>query len=151
MPLSLGALAQKQAQDDDKQDEAHGRLRETLNALQLRVGSMEQAQVANVLRFTRIETTPPAVESLSFTWKTVIAMVVVAVGGATSQLALNASLRNDVLAALAANSKTQDERYSAQQKSIDDMRKEFRLLQMNVTDFMLNGRRSKPSTERTDR
>ncbi len=38
--LTLGALVQKQAQDDEKQDEAHGRLRETLNALQLRMTSM---------------------------------------------------------------------------------------------------------------
>ncbi len=153
MPLSLGALQQKQAQDDEKQDEAHSRLREDYNSLRLRLTSMEAAQVANNLRFASLENTKPTIESLSFTWRTVVAVVVVAVGGAGSQWAINQSLRSDVLEAIRRNAQVQDERYTAQNKSIDDMRKEFRLLQMNVTDFMLNGRRKQviQPTDRSER
>lgn len=149
MPLSLGALQQKQEQDDKTHHDAHKRLRQDLESLERRVTSQEAAQVANGVRFTKIESTPLDVGNISFTTRTVIAIVIAAVGLASAQWALNANLRSDVLAAIQANSKFQDDRATIQQKSIDDMRKEFRLLQMSVTDYMINGKRAKPTTDRS--
>jgi septal ring factor EnvC (AmiA/AmiB activator) len=147
---TLGMLQQEIEQNHDSCEDSHTRLRADYRSLEARVIALAAQQVACDLKLTnldakitQIETRPTDLMRLRFDTKTVLAVVLAALIMGAGQWGLNTTLKTDVLSAIQTNAEKQDSRYAEQQKFNDDMKKEFRLLQMNVTDFMINGKRQK--------
>ena len=88
-----------------------------------------------------MESTPVDATKLTFSSKTLIAIVVAAVTVVSSQWLSYSSLKSEMQKAVTESMTAQDAKFAAQEKSIDDLRKEFRLLQLNVTDYMINNKR----------
>lgn len=66
---------------------------------------METAQVANALKFAKIEATPTDVTKLHFAAPVVVSIVIAALAVAGGQWAMNATLKADVLKAIDQQSK----------------------------------------------
>ena len=126
----MGAVLQMVDQNHRMAEEGHHRLRTDWRALERRVESLEAQTRASDVRFTKIENSPPPdVTKLQFTARTVVAIVVGCVGLAAGQIVLNTKLEANLKAQIEQNAKVQDERYSSQKSSTDELRKRFELLQ----------------------
>ncbi len=105
MPITTGALQQQIEQNDEKHEDAHKRIRLDIRELERRVDDGEREHRKLVEKVTRMESTPTDVMKLQFTSRTVAVIVAGALGLASAQWALNASLRSDVLRAIDGQSK----------------------------------------------
>jgi hypothetical protein len=108
-------LYQMMRQIEDGYQQGHRRLREDLVSLEARHYSTEKE--LNNLReqFIAFKSTPVDITNISYTTRTMVAIVVGTIGIVGSLWKLNSTL--------------------------DDTRKELRMLQTTVTDFMINERR----------
>lgn len=114
-----GFIWQSLQQADEKWEDGHKRLRDDYRALERRLTSMEEAQVANGLRFSKLENTPTDVTKLQFTTKTVLAIVLAACGVVGAQYTSSAMLEGKLLKAISDNAKVQDERQVTLKDSIN--------------------------------
>ncbi len=128
MAPTTGTLLQMIQQNDEKHEEGHRRLREDYRSLERKITSLETAKVATDLHLARIDSTPVDVTKLSFTPRTIIAIVIAAVSVAAGQWVLRA----DVLKAIEINAKAQDERIGALRESIESMKRRQELQQYEI-------------------
>ena len=125
----MGAVLQMVDQNHRMAEEGHHRLRTDQRTLERRVETLEAAIRLAEVRFTKIETTPPDVAKLQWSSRTVVAVVLAAVGYAAGQWGLNAQLKSELKLQIEQSAKIQEERYYSQKSSTDDLRKRFELLQ----------------------
>jgi len=139
--MSAAALRDMATGIDQKHDAAHTRLRGDLVDLENRLQAVERMQHSHALKLA----VPPDITALSFSTRTVIAIVVSVVGLAAAQWRLNANLEASVMAMIAQNAKVQEERYLSQKDATDELRKRIEMMRIEFQTFkettIRNGRR----------
>lgn len=97
MPPTPGMLLQMLQDNDDKHEDAHKRIRADIRGLELEVDDIRKRAHEQSGTITTMRATKTDVTNLSFSPRTVVAIVCICAGLASGQWALNQTLRQDVL------------------------------------------------------
>jgi len=109
-------LYQMMRQIEESYQQGHRRLRDDFTILENRHYSSDRSLEELRLQFVAFKSTPVDITNISYTTRTVVAIVIATIGIVGSLWKLNSTL--------------------------DDTRKELRMLQVQVTDFMINQRKT---------
>lgn len=140
--LTNDALQQMVEQNLEATEEGHSRLRKDYRSIERRVESMENAQVANALHFSKIDALRTDVNELRFTPQVVLTIVLTCLSIAGGMWASTYSLRSDVrdirtlMSAQAelehANTRLSEERAAQVAESIRQIRATMELQRMKL-------------------
>lgn len=136
--LTNDALQQMVEQHYETLEGGHHRLRTDQRSLDRRVEVLEQAQAANSVHFAKIDNTPVAATSLSFTTPVVVAIVTLSLSLAGGLWGIYGKLgsidtRQETQVELErASTKLNDERYLNTAKTVDTIDKKLELQRLKL-------------------